>query len=80
MGGFQRFEVFTRSFGLQVQDAPPLLGTNDPAEAFRTCRSAMRFEQGTLQSTGIRDCLLGKEYTGIDVFGFANQYGIVVRE
>lgn len=80
MNGFRRFEVFTRTLGLHVEDAPPLIGTNDPAEAYRTCRAAMRFEQGTLNTTCIRDRLAGKEYGGLDVFVFANQFGLVIPE
>lgn len=80
MTGFTRFEVFTRNFGLHVEDAPPLLGTNDPAEAYRTCRAAMRFETGTLHATCIRDRITGKEYAGLDVFAFGNQFGLVIPE
>jgi hypothetical protein len=76
MDTYSRFQVFTRNFGLQIKDSPPLLITNDPAEALRICQSAMRREEGSLASTTIRDVITGKEYGGVEVFQFANEFSI----
>jgi hypothetical protein len=80
MSRYSRFEVFTRTFGVRIEDAPALLSTNDAAEAFRYCRSAMKREEGSLASTSIRDVITGREYGGLDVFQFANEFAVPIRE
>jgi hypothetical protein len=76
MSLYNRFEVFTRHFGVRIEDTPALLSTNDPSEAFRVCRSAMNREEGSLASTSIRDVVTGREYGGIEVFQFANEFAV----
>lgn len=76
MHDYNRFHVFTRNFGLQIQDAPPFFVTNDPAEALRICQAAIRREEGSAASTAIRDVITGREYGGIDVFQFANEFSL----
>jgi hypothetical protein len=80
MSRYNRFEVFTRNFGVHIEDAPALLSTNDASEAFRFCRSAMKREEGSLASTSIRDIITGREYGGLDVFQFANEFTVPIRE
>jgi hypothetical protein len=80
MSGYTRFEIFTRTYGVQIQDSPAILSTNDPSEALRACRAAMRREEGTLTSTSIRDLITGREYGGIDVFQFANEFALRVMD
>jgi hypothetical protein len=76
MHDYTRFQVFTRNFGLQIQDTPPFFATNDPAEALSICQAAMRREDGTLACTTIRDVITGREYGGVDVFQFANEFSL----
>jgi len=80
MSQWNRFEVFTRTYGLHHQDALPLLTTNDAAAALHACRAAMKREEGTAQATHIRDLVTGREYGGLDVFQFANEFGIVIPD
>ena len=58
--------------------APAILATNDPREGVRVCRAAMRREEGTLASTSIRDVITGREYGGLGVFEFANEFAVPV--
>jgi hypothetical protein len=78
MGMHNRFEIFTRNYGVRIEDSPPILATNDPREAVRVCRAAMRREEGTLASTSIRDLITGREYGGLGVFEFANEFAVPV--
>jgi hypothetical protein len=76
----ERFAVITRQYGTVTEELPPVLVTNDPKEAYRICRAAMRREEGTHQASCIRDLVTGQEHAGLDVFAFANQYGIRITE
>jgi len=76
MSHYNRFDVFTRTYGVQIQDTPAILSTNDASEALRACRAAMRREEGTLASTSIRDRITGREYGGMEVFQFANEHAL----
>jgi hypothetical protein len=80
MSRYNRFEVFTRTYGVQIQDTPAILSTNDASEALRACRAAMRREEGTLTSTSIRDVITGREYGGLEVFQFANEFALRVMD
>jgi hypothetical protein len=76
----ERFIVFTRQYGTVTEELPPIFATNDPREAYRICRAAMRREEGTHQASGIRDLVTGQEHSGMEVFTFANQHGIRISE
>jgi hypothetical protein len=64
----------------QIEDTPALFRTNDPSEAFRFCRAAMKREDRTLACTSNRDIITGREFGGLDVFQFANEFVVRIME